>query len=87
MLSFIVFLVFGLVVGALARFLVPGRENGGWGLSLVIGVAGALLGGFIGRFMGFYREGEAAGFLMSLFGAIVLVAGYHALARNRASHA
>ena len=39
MLSFIVFLVFGLVVGALARFLVPGRENGGWGLSLVIGVA------------------------------------------------
>ncbi|MFO0677314.1 MAG: GlsB/YeaQ/YmgE family stress response membrane protein [Polyangiaceae bacterium] len=84
MLSFLVFLLFGLVVGALARFLVPGKEEGGWTMSLAFGVLGAILAGFVGRFLGFYREGEAAGFLMSLMGAVVLVAGYHAVSRSRA---
>jgi uncharacterized membrane protein YeaQ/YmgE (transglycosylase-associated protein family) len=80
----LIFLVFGLVVGALARLIVPGREPGGWIVSLLLGVAGSFLGAFIGRAIGLYREGEPAGFVMSLIGAIVLVVAYHALTRRRA---
>ncbi len=69
--------IFGLVVGALARLIVPGREPGGWVVSMLLGCAGALLGGFIGRALGIYREGDTAGFVMSLVGAIVVVAIYH----------
>jgi uncharacterized membrane protein YeaQ/YmgE (transglycosylase-associated protein family) len=83
-MHFILFLIFGLVVGALARLVVPGREPGGWIVSMLLGVAGALLGGFLGRAAGFYREGEPAGFIMSFIGAIILVVGYHALTRRRA---
>ena len=82
----VLFLLFGLVVGALARFLVPGREPGGWVVSIIIGIGGALLGGYFGRVLGLYREGEPAGFIMSLLGAIVLVVVYQALAmRSRRS--
>jgi uncharacterized membrane protein YeaQ/YmgE (transglycosylase-associated protein family) len=85
-MNVIVFLIFGLVVGALARFIVPGRESGGWLVSLVLGVAGSFAGAFVGRAMGFYREGEAAGFVMSLLGAIVLVMAYHLFARRRSAY-
>jgi uncharacterized membrane protein YeaQ/YmgE (transglycosylase-associated protein family) len=83
-MSVILFLIFGLIVGALARLIVPGREPGGWLTSLVIGVAGAFLGGFLGRVFGLYtREVTTGGFVMSLIGAIILVAIYHAVARRR----
>jgi uncharacterized membrane protein YeaQ/YmgE (transglycosylase-associated protein family) len=82
-MDFLLFLVFGLIVGALARLIVPGREPGGWVVSLAIGVAGAFAGGLLGRVLGFYREGESAGFVMSLIGAIVLVIAYQAFARRR----
>jgi uncharacterized membrane protein YeaQ/YmgE (transglycosylase-associated protein family) len=84
-MSLLLFLVFGLIVGALARLIVPGREPGGWIVSIGIGIAGSLLGGFLGRVLGLYREGEPAGFLMSLLGAVLLVAGYHAIARRSAT--
>ena len=79
----VVFLLFGLIVGAIARLLVPGKEPGGWVVSMLLGIGGALLGGFLGRLFGLYREGEAPGFIMSLLGAIVLVAIYHAIAMRR----
>jgi uncharacterized membrane protein YeaQ/YmgE (transglycosylase-associated protein family) len=83
-MSVILFLIFGLIVGALARLIVPGREPGGWLTSLVIGVAGAFLGGFLGRVFGLYtREVTTGGFVMSLIGAVILVAIYHAVARRR----
>jgi len=78
-MSIILFLVFGLVVGAIARLIVPGREPGGWGVSMLLGVVGSFLGGFLGRVFGLYREGESAGFIMSLVGALIVVAGYHAI--------
>ena len=81
-MSIILFLVFGLIIGALARFLVPGRESGGWMVSMVLGVVGSFLGTFIGRALSIYREGEPAGFVMSLFGAILMVMAYHAIARR-----
>lgn len=82
-MDFILFLLFGLVVGALARLIVPGKEPGGWVVSMVIGVLGSFLGGFIGRLVFLYRDGEPAGFVMSLLGAIVLVLGYQAIVRRR----
>jgi uncharacterized membrane protein YeaQ/YmgE (transglycosylase-associated protein family) len=83
-MSLILFLIFGLVVGALARLIVPGREPGGWVISMLIGVVGSFIGGFLGRALGLYSDGQPAGFLMSLLGAVLLVVGYHAIARRRA---
>ena len=79
----ILFLVFGLVVGALARLIVPGREPGGWLTSMLLGVLGAMLGGFVGRAMGFYQPGQPAGFVMALIGAIAVVGIYHAVTHRR----
>ncbi|WP_437288648.1 MULTISPECIES: GlsB/YeaQ/YmgE family stress response membrane protein [unclassified Sorangium] len=82
-MSFVLFLLFGLVVGALARLIVPGREPGGWVVSMIIGVVGSFVGGLLGRMLFMYREGEPAGFFMSLIGAILLTAGYQAITRRR----
>ncbi len=83
-MSVLLFLLFGLIVGVVARFIVPGREPGGWVISMLLGILGSFLGGFIGRSLGWYRDGEPAGFMMSLLGAVIVVAIYHALTRRRA---
>jgi uncharacterized membrane protein YeaQ/YmgE (transglycosylase-associated protein family) len=77
------FLLFGLVVGTLARFVVPGREPGGWVISMLIGVGGAIVGGYFGRVVGLYREGQPAGFVMALLAAISMVVVYKALSGRR----
>jgi uncharacterized membrane protein YeaQ/YmgE (transglycosylase-associated protein family) len=82
-MHFLLFLLFGLIVGALARLVVPGREPGGWIVSMAIGVAGAVVGGMLGSVLGFYREGEPAGFVMSLLGAVLLVVAYQAVTHRR----
>ena len=76
--------VFGLIVGALAKLVMPGRDPGGWIVTILIGIAGALLGGFLGRAVGWYGPNDAAGFLMSLLGAIVLLALYRLTLRRHA---
>jgi len=85
MMHLLLFLVFGLLVGVLARFLVPGKESGGWVLSIALGIAGAYLGGFIGRALGYYGPSQAAGFFFSVLGAVLLLVGYHALRGTRAT--
>ena len=77
-------IVFGLVVGALAKLVMPGRDPGGIIVTMLLGIAGALLGGFIGRAMGLYGPNEAAGFLMSFFGAVILLMLYRMMVRRRA---
>jgi uncharacterized membrane protein YeaQ/YmgE (transglycosylase-associated protein family) len=69
-------IVFGLIVGAVAKLLMPGRDPGGWIVTILLGIAGALVGGFLGRAAGWYGPNDAAGFLMSLLGAIVLLCLY-----------
>jgi uncharacterized membrane protein YeaQ/YmgE (transglycosylase-associated protein family) len=69
-------IVFGLIVGAIAKLLMPGRDPGGIIVTMVLGIVGALLGGFIGRALGFYGEGEAAGFIMAVLGAIAVLLIY-----------
>ena len=59
-------IVFGLVVGIIAKLVTPGRDPGGFIITMLLGIAGALLGGFIGRAMGFYGPNETAGWLMSI---------------------
>lgn len=82
-MNLIIFLVFGLIVGTLARLIVSGREPGGWVVSIAIGIAGSFAGGFIGRALGFYSFGEPTGFVFSLIGAIAVVLVYHAIARTQ----
>ena len=76
-------ILFGLVVGVLAKLVMPGRDPGGILVTMLLGIAGAVLGGVIGRTLGLYGEGEAAGFLMSFLGAVVLLALYRMLVRRR----
>ena len=78
-------IVFGLVVGIIAKLLMPGRDPGGFIVTILLGIAGALLGGFVGRSLGWYGENEPAGFLMSLVGAIVLLFLYRVLVGRRTS--
>jgi uncharacterized membrane protein YeaQ/YmgE (transglycosylase-associated protein family) len=84
MFGIIGWIVFGLVIGILAKLLMPGRDPGGFIITVLLGIAGAVLGGFIGRALGFYGPGEAAGFVMSLVGAVVLLFIYHKLRRPAA---
>ena len=76
-------ILFGLVVGALAKLVMPGRDPGGIIVTMLLGIAGAVLGGFIGRALGFYGAGEAAGVLMSFAGAIALLALYRMFVGRR----
>ena len=69
-------LIVGLVVGALAKLFMPGKDPGGIILTIGLGIAGALVGGAIGRGLGFYGSGEPAGWIMSIVGAIILLAIY-----------
>jgi uncharacterized membrane protein YeaQ/YmgE (transglycosylase-associated protein family) len=82
-MGILAWIVFGLVVGIIAKLLMPGRDPGGFIVTILLGIAGALLGGFIGRAMGFYGPNQAAGWLMSIVGAIVLLLLYRFVARRR----
>ena len=77
-------IVFGLIVGAIAKLLMPGRDPGGWIVTILIGIAGAMVGGFLGRAAGWYGPNDAAGYLMSIFGAIVLLFIYRLVRGQRA---
>jgi uncharacterized membrane protein YeaQ/YmgE (transglycosylase-associated protein family) len=77
-------IVFGLVVGIIAKLLTPGRDPGGFIVTMMLGIAGALVGGFLGRAMGFYDANESAGWLMSIAGAVILLLLYRVAVRRRA---
>ncbi len=78
-------ILIGLVVGILAKFLHPGRENMGFIMTTILGIAGSLVATFVGRLVGFYKPGQAAGFLMAIVGALVLLIIYGALKGKSAS--
>jgi uncharacterized membrane protein YeaQ/YmgE (transglycosylase-associated protein family) len=82
-MSVLGWILFGLVVGIVARFLMPGRDPGGFVITIVLGIVGALLGGWLGRSAGWYGEGDPVGFLMAVLGAIILLALYRMFAGRR----
>ena len=83
MLAIIGWIVFGLVVGIVAKLLMPGRDPGGMIVTILLGIVGALLGGFLGRALGLYGPDDAAGLIMSVIGAVVLLFAYRKLAAVR----
>jgi uncharacterized membrane protein YeaQ/YmgE (transglycosylase-associated protein family) len=84
MFGVIGWIVFGLIVGAVAKLLMPGRDPGGIIVTMGLGIAGALIGGFLGRALNWYGPNDGAGFFMSLLGAILLLWLYRMMATRRA---
>ncbi len=82
-MAILTWILFGLVVGIIAKLLMPGRDPGGFIVTMLLGIAGALIGGFIGRAMGFYGSNESAGWIVSILGAIILLALYRMMVRRR----
>jgi uncharacterized membrane protein YeaQ/YmgE (transglycosylase-associated protein family) len=76
-------LLIGLVIGALAKLVMPGKDPGGILITILIGVAGSMLAGFLGREMHWYSENQGAGFLASIVGAVLLLAGYRLIMRAK----
>lgn len=83
-MGFLWTLIIGLIVGAIAKFLMPGRDPGGIIVTMLLGVAGAFLAGFIGRSLGWYRNpGEGPGIIASIIGAIILLFLYRLFVGRR----
>ena len=76
-------LIIGLIVGALAKLIMPGRDPGGFIITICIGIAGSLLATFLGRAAGWYGPENSAGFIASIVGAVILLAIYHMLTGRR----
>ena len=76
-------IVIGFLAGGIAKLLMPGKDPGGCLITILLGVAGALLAGFIGKSIGWYNEGEAAGFLAAIVGAFIILFLYRMIMRRR----
>lgn len=76
-------ILFGLVVGIIAKFIMPGRDPGGIIMTIILGIVGALLGGFIGQALHLYGPGEPAGFVGATLGAILILWIYRIASRKR----
>jgi len=83
MFGFLGWILFGLVVGVVAKLLMPGRDPGGFIVTILLGIVGAAVGGWLGRALGLYEPNQSAGFFMALIGAIILLAIYRMVVRRR----
>lgn len=84
MLSILWMCLIGLLAGAAAKFLMPGKDPGGIIVTMLLGIAGSLVAGYLGRALGLYAEGEGAGFIMSVVGAVILLALYRMVKKTPA---
>lgn len=76
-------IVIGLLAGGLAKLLMPGKDPGGCFITILLGIAGALLAGFLGRALGWYSPNEGAGFVAAVVGAFIILFIYRLVARGR----
>ncbi len=84
-MSILFWILFGLIIGIIAKLLMPGRDPGGFVVTILLGIAGSFVGGLIGRAVGLYQPGQrTAGWILSIIGAIVILAIYRAIVRRRA---
>ncbi len=86
MLGFLWMLIIGLIAGALAKLIMPGRDPGGIFVTMLLGIGGSLLAGLVGRALGWYKPGEGAGLIMSVIGAIVILAIYRMFKHRHPPH-
>jgi uncharacterized membrane protein YeaQ/YmgE (transglycosylase-associated protein family) len=77
-------LLIGLIVGALAKFIMPGKDPGGIIVTILLGIAGAFIARFLGQAMGLYAEGETAGFIAAVLGALLLLFLYRVFTKRSA---
>lgn len=84
MLHFIWMCIIGLVAGAIAKLIMPGKDPGGMIITMLLGIAGSLIAGFLGRALGWYQEGQGAGLIFSVLGAILLLGVYRLFKRSAA---
>jgi uncharacterized membrane protein YeaQ/YmgE (transglycosylase-associated protein family) len=83
MFGIIGWIFFGLIVGIIAKLLMPGRDPGGFIITIVLGIVGAMIGGWLGRSLGMYGPDQPAGFFMALLGAVILLAIYRVASGQR----
>ena len=81
-MSLVLTIVIGLIVGVIAKLLMPGKDPGGFIVTTLIGIAGAFVARYLGQALGLYAEGEPAGFIASVLGAILLLVLYRVLRRG-----
>ena len=79
-MSILGWIFFGWIVGIIGKLLMPGRDPGGFIITTILGIVGALVGGFLGRVLGLYREGDPVGFVMAIIGSIILLVLYRMFA-------
>lgn len=80
-MSILYTIVIGLIVGIFAKFLMPGRDPRGWIITILIGIAGSFIGTYLGQTLGWYEQGESAGFLGSVVGAMILLGLYRLISK------
>lgn len=78
-MSFLWSLIIGAIIGAVAKFVMPGKDPGGWIVTTLLGIAGSVVAGWLGSALGLYAEGEPVGFVASVIGAVILLFGYRLL--------
>lgn len=84
-MQFLWMCLIGLVAGVLAKMIMPGKDPGGIFITMILGIAGSVVAGFLGRSLGWYQEGQGAGLILSVVGAILLLAVYRTFKRNPAA--
>ena len=77
-------IIIGLIVGAIAKFLMPGKDPSGWIITILLGIVGSFVGSFLGRSLGMYSEGEPAGFIASIIGAMILLGLFRLITKRAA---
>ncbi len=80
--GWLTWIIIGLIAGAIAKAVTPGRDPGGCLVTIILGIAGALLAGFLGQMLGWYEAGEGAGFLAAIVGAVLILLAYRLVARR-----
>ena len=84
-MNILLMIIFGLVAGAIAKLLMPGRDPGGIFITMALGVAGAFLATWLGQVIGWYRAGEGAGFIGAVVGAVILLVIYRVIVSRRSA--
>ena len=82
-MSFIYTVLIGLAAGAIAKLIMPGKDPGGWIVTTVLGIAGAIVAKYLGQLVGLYAEGETAGFIGAVVGAVILLGAYRLITKSR----